>query len=80
MGTEDQSEAKRTTLGQHLLFLLPIPLLVSALIVTTPDILKIFVGRSMAIRSGSNLSKLKGKTRKLLRLLSQIPLPLLLLM
>ena len=49
--------SKRTTLNQHLLFALPTLFLLSTLIITTQDTPKKFVGGSMAIWSGTNLSK-----------------------
>ena len=72
--------SKRTTHNQHLLFVLPTIFLVSALTITAQDIPKMFIGRSMAIRSGSNSSKLKRRIKNLHKLLSHILLHLLLLM
>ena len=76
MGIEDQSEAPALTVQN----ILPTIFLVSTLAIIAQDIPKMFVGRTMAIRSGSNSSKLKRRIKNLQMLLSQILLHLLLLM
>jgi hypothetical protein len=59
----------RTTLRKQLLPDLLTHSLVSALIATKIPTLRIFAGRNMVIRSGTNSSKLKGKVKNLHRLL-----------